>query len=171
MSSSQLAEQLKKHYQKIELTDKPRNYNYKHSKKTKNYSLEFERDPYSQQQNLLYKRAMFGLNIYTREEVQKMHWQKRKRIKKVQIRTQKELNLWKQELVNNLTNKLLSTMFPKSPVTKALLDYSYTDSEFKNTISFTDLGIKKSDIVKRLITKGLLPNNFNSLNIDSVLKK
>ena len=96
---------------------------------------------------------------------------KRKRIKKVQIRTQKELNLWKQELVNNLTNKLLSTMFPKSPVTKALLDYSYTDSEFKNTISFTDLGIKKSDIVKRLITKGLLPNNFNSLNIDSVLKK
>ena len=105
MSSSQLAEQLKKHYQKIELTDKPRNYSYKHGKNIKTYSLQFEKDPYSQQQNLLYKRAMFGLNIYSKEEIQQMHWQKRKRIKKVQIRAQKELNLWKQELVNNLTNK------------------------------------------------------------------
>lgn len=169
MSSSQIAEQLQKHYHKLEFTNKPRNYTYKENAKL--YSMEFERDPYSQEQNFLYKRAMFGLSVYNKKEVKQMHWQKKKRIKKVQKRTQKELNLWKQEVVNKLTNKLLSSMFPKSPLVKSLIENSFTDTEFNNILSFADLGIDKPDIIKKLIDEGLLPKNFNSLNIKDVSNK
>ena len=53
----------------------------------------FEKDPYTEAQNFLYKRALFGLKMYKPEEIKAMHWQKRKRIKKVQRRTQDILNL------------------------------------------------------------------------------
>lgn len=127
------------------------------------YSQVYEKDPYSKVQNFLYKRAMFGLKIYDQEEIQSMHWQKRKRIRKTHKRAQKILNTWKQELVIEMTNVLFKTLFPKSPIIKDMLAESYTDSEVKNMLDFTDLGVTKDMIVTKLVDTGVLPPDYYSL--------
>ena len=127
------------------------------------YSQRYERDPYSMQQNFLYKRAMFGLGMYPQEEVKVMHWQKRNRIKKVHQRAQDILNVWKQELANDWVNKFFEAMFPRSPITKKLREGSDIDPEFKNTLSFEQLGIGKEQIICKLTDEGVLPPDFTSL--------
>ena len=59
---------------------------------------------YTEHQNFLYNRALYGLSIYTPEEVVIMAPEKRKRIIQIHKKTQKILNLWKQEIVNTLAN-------------------------------------------------------------------
>ena len=120
----------------------------------------YEKDPYSEYQNFLYKRALYGLKMYDQEEVKNMHWQKKKRIIKVNKRTQKILNVWKQEITNVYTQIFFEQLFPKSPVTADLKNCQYTDSKFKCTLSFKDLGLKKDHIVKKLHKEGILPKNF-----------
>jgi len=125
---------------------------------------EFEKDPFNEHQNFLYKRAMIGLKMYNQDELLSMHEDKRKRIIKVYSRTQKVLNLYKQELVNNKTNKLFSILFPNSSITKELTEnHNYTDPKFINTIPFRDLGVSKYMLVERLILEKILPHNFYSL--------
>jgi hypothetical protein len=41
-----------------------------------------------------------------------------------------------------------------------------TDVEFKNTLSFKELGISKDQIVGIFITEGILPKNFHELKRD-----
>ena len=131
--------------------------------KGRKYSLEYEKDPYSEYQNFLYKRAMFGLKMYTQDEIKAMHWQKRNRIKKVHKRTQSVLNLWKQELMIEKTNKLFQIFFPDSTITQALLSASDVDPEFRNKLDFKTLGITKKDVVNKLQEENLLPHNFAEL--------
>ena len=45
---------------------------------------------YTEEQNFLYKRVMFGLTVYGPEELKTLHWQKRKRIIKVHKKTHLE---------------------------------------------------------------------------------
>ena len=128
-------------------------------------NIVFEKDKYNQYQNFLYKRAMFGLSIYTPEELQIMHTAKKKRIRKVHKRTQEILNIWKQELSHAFTSALLAKFFGKSSFVK---DYSekfasVTDPEYISTIEFKELGITKDQIVAKLIQEKILPHNFYEL--------
>ena len=143
---------------------------YGNSHKGKRYS-QFEQDPYNKYQNFLYKRAMFGLKMYTPEEIKVMHWQKRKRIKKVHKRAQDAINIWKQELCNQYTNSFFQSLFPKSPVTKDLLEATSVDVEFKNTLSFKDLKVSKRDIIDKLTQQGVLPSNFLTLQENETKKE
>lgn len=120
----------------------------------------FEKDPYTEAQNFLYKRALFGLKMYKPEEIKAMHWQKRKRIKKVHRRTQDVLNLWKQEIMIEKTNRWFSALFPQSIITEELIEYSEVDPLFVNNLSFTALDINKEDIVQKLCDKKILPHDF-----------
>ena len=70
-------------------------------------NIAYERDKFNGYQNFLYKRALFGLAVYTQEELEKMHTDKKKRIQKVHSRAQHILNLWKQELANQWVTALL----------------------------------------------------------------
>ena len=106
---------------------------------------------------------MFGLKMYTQDEIKAMHWQKRNRIKKVHKRTQSVLNLWKQELMIEKTNKLFQIFFPDSTITQALLSASDVDPEFRNKLDFKTLGITKKDVVNKLQEENLLPHNFAEL--------
>jgi len=130
--------------------------------KEKPYS-QYEQDPYTEYQNFLYKRALFGLKMYTQEEIKAMHWQKRKRIIKVHKRTQSVINIWKQEVTNHYTNSFFQQIFPKSPIAKAIIKESHTDKCFKSSVSFKDLSIKKDDVIKKLHKEGVLPKNFFEL--------
>ena len=112
-------------------------------------------------QNFLYNRAMFGLSVYTSEEIKEMHWEKKKRITKVHKRTQKTLNLWKQTITNNICNNFFKFFFPNT----RFIDVTFqeTSEEFMNKTSFRSLGINKIQIINTLIAEGLLPINFYQL--------
>ena len=47
-------------------------------------------------QHFLFKRILHGLKMYKQDEVEKMHWDKKRRITKVRKRAQKVINEWKQ---------------------------------------------------------------------------
>jgi hypothetical protein len=124
-----------------------------------------ENDFLNSHQNFLFHRAMYGLSIYTQEEINSMNWEKRKRIIKVHKRTQAVLNQWKQEIVINMSNALFSKYFGRSPFTQTLLSlYSNTEKDFKCTLDFKSFKITKSMIVKKLFEKGIFPTNFYQLN-------
>jgi len=131
-----------------------------HSSKT---YMQYEQDQYSQYQNYLYKRALYGLDALTQQELATMCSKKKQRIINVYKRSQIILNKFKQELTIKYTNLLFKTLFPKSPITDVLLSLSETDEKFKNTLTFKDLNISKDQIITIFITEGVLPKNFLSL--------
>ena len=126
---------------------------------------EYERDEFNAYQNFLYKRALFGLTIYSADELSIMHWDKKKRIVKVHTRTQNVLNLWKQEIINSSVNKVLSSLFYHSRFVKEMVEKfgSDTDPNYISKVSFKDLGITKKDIVTKLMEEKILPVNFYEL--------
>ncbi|NBP16059.1 hypothetical protein EBU95_16985 [bacterium] len=127
--------------------------------------VEYERDEFNAYQNFLYKRALFGLSVYSTDELSIMHWDKKKRILKVHTRTQNVLNLWKQEMINSTVNKLLSNLFYHSAFVKEMIEKfgSDTDPEYISRVSFKDLGVSKKAIVTKLIEEKILPVNFYEL--------
>ena len=125
--------------------------------------MQYESDGYSQYQNYLYKRALYGLNALTQEELASMCSKKKQRILNVYKRAQKVLNVFKQQVTNQYSNYIFKTLFPKSPWTDDMLAYSETDEKFTNTLTFKDLNISKQDIIGIFITEGILPKNFLSL--------
>jgi hypothetical protein len=136
----------------------------------KNYQLnagktymQYESDGYSQYQNYLYKRALYGLNALTKEELDTMCSKKKQRILNVYKRAQKVLNVFKQQVTNQYSNYIFQTLFPKSPWTEAMVAYSEVDEKYTNTLTFKDLNITKDDIITIFIAEGVLPKNFLSL--------
>ena len=125
--------------------------------------MQYESDGYSQYQNYLYKRALYGLNALTEQELATMCSKKKQRIVNVYKRAQKVLNVFKQQVTNKYSNYIFQTLFPKSPWTEAMTAYSETDEKFTNTLTFKDLNIGKKDIIGIFMSEGILPKNFLSL--------
>jgi hypothetical protein len=128
--------------------------------------VEYEKDEFNNYQNFLYKRALFGLSVYSKEDLSIMHWDKKKRIQKVHIRTQNVLNLWKQEIVNSTVNKIFSTLFHHSSFVKDMVEKfgDDTDPNYISKVNFKDLGIEKRQVVTKLIQERILPVNFYELS-------
>ena len=125
--------------------------------------MQYEQDKYSQYQNYLYKRVLYGLEALPAEEVLLMCGKKKQRIINVYKRAQAVINRYKHEISIKKTNTLFTTLFPKSSLTQALLELNDTDDNFKNTLTFKDLGITKDHLVQLFINEGVLPKNFLSL--------
>jgi len=128
--------------------------------------MEYEKDNYNDYQNHLYKRALHGLSAFTEAELATMCSKKKQRVSKVYMKGQKIINLYKQKLTNAYSNFIFKTLFPESPLTQFLMETEETDVEFKNTLTFKDLGITKDQIVGLFIAEGLLPKNFHDLKRD-----
>jgi sensor histidine kinase regulating citrate/malate metabolism len=94
-----------------------------------------------------------------------MHWDKKRRIEKVHERAQKVLNLWKQEMSNQWLGTLLSTVFHHSSFVKELNEKfgEEVDDQYISKIDFKSMGISKSQVVDKLISEKILPNNFYQL--------
>lgn len=125
----------------------------------------YERDAFNMYQNFLYKRAMFGLGVYAKEELLTMNADKKKRIQKVHSRCQHIINIWKQQMCNEFTNKLLESLFPKRELAQLFFvkNKNTTDAGFMNTLNFKDMGVSKKQVVDKLILEGVLPKDFYSL--------
>lgn len=126
---------------------------------------EYEKDVFNERQNFLYRRALFGLSVYSQEEIRQMHSQKRKRIIKVHNKTQEVLNIWKQQMMNEITNQWMKKVFWNSSVVKKLIEEfgNDTDPAYISRVKFKDLGIDKTQVVEKLIQEKLLPSNFYEL--------
>ena len=139
----------------------------------KNYQLnagktymQYETDKYSQYQNYLYKRALYGLDALSQDELATMCSKKKQRIINVYRRSQVVLNKFKQQVTIQYSNFIFKTLFPNAPITDFLLSDTQTDDKVKNTLTFKDLGISKDQIITIFIAEGILPKNFLSLTTD-----
>ena len=125
--------------------------------------VEYEQDYYNSYQNYLYKRALYGLSAITEDELSTMCSKKKQRIVNVYKRAQDVLNVAKQKATIYYTNLLFKTFFPESPMTQAILNCNETDVKFKNSLTFKDLNLSKTQIISIFIAEGILPKNFLSL--------
>jgi hypothetical protein len=113
------------------------------------------------QQHLMFKRVLHGLKVYTPEELENLHWDKKRRIKKVWQRGQREVNAWKQVICNKYAQKIFS--FFKSTDTGLYLNslpIDDIDPAYINTMTLKELGINYDDLILFYMHKGLLPKNF-----------
>jgi len=133
--------------------------------KGKTYT-QYETDKYTEYQNFLYKRALYGLKSLPKAEVDQMSKQKRIRITKVNRRAQRVLNEAKQRKVIAITNRMFAKWFPDTKFTKFMLGNTDTDIKVRNTLNFKDLNIDKDEIIRIFIDEGILSKNFLSLKID-----
>ena len=123
-------------------------------------NLEYTKlNPY---QHFLFKRVLHGINVYTPEEANKLHWDKKRRISKVWKRGQREINAWKQTICNKKINAYLRTTFQHSPLAMymASIPAEETLDDYKNKFTFKDLDIKYEDVILKFMSLGLLPRNF-----------
>jgi hypothetical protein len=118
----------------------------------------------NQQQHFLFKRVLHGLNVYKPVELEKMHWDKKRRIKKVWRRAQNVINSWKQMICNKRSNEILS-IFTSSKLAKSIINtpVNETDEKFINDMQLKTLGITYEDLIIKFISEGLLPRNYYSL--------
>jgi len=158
------------HQKKLEQTAPPNKHMYTGnlgqqqvygtSYKGKRYS---SYESFSNHQNLLYNRAVFGLAMYQPEEVKAMHFKKRKQIIAKHKKAQIAINILKQQVINRLSNDLLLSLFPNSPITKKLLELDFTDVRYINKMPFKTLRITKRQIIDKLVAENILPANFYNL--------
>lgn len=116
-------------------------------------------------QNFLYGRALFGLSVYSPDELNKMSWQKKREIVRLQKHTQRVLNDWKQEILSAQMSSLIYRLFSRSKLANELKENfaSISDPNYICKLEFRDLGLTKSDIVVKLIREGILPKDFTKL--------
>jgi hypothetical protein len=152
-------------------------------------------------QQHLYDRLLFGLSVYTPEELYTMNSAKKSRIAKTHRKAQDVINIFKQEIMNlrlkafsNVANDLLSSassqrsndlkivrsyentskvsvqikkqtpeILPAVLFKQLLSSDITTDSNFKCTLSFKELGISRGMIIEKLLESKLLPSNFAAM--------
>lgn len=114
-------------------------------------------------QHFLFKRVLHGLNVYTPEEQVKLHWDKKRRIKKVWQRAQDVLNIWKQTISNKRVNDYLYKVFGER--VRPIIDIPEDEylPDYKNTLTLKDLGLTYEDVILKFMSEGLLPKNFLTL--------
>jgi hypothetical protein len=118
---------------------------------------------FNKKQEKMYLEALYGLSIYSEEVVNKLP---KNVVVKIMSRcevVQKILNRWKQEIVNQRVDGLLLSLFPKSPVVKAMVDTTGYDDTLRTNIPFRNLGLNQYEIAKKLVQEKLLPQNFFNL--------
>jgi hypothetical protein len=124
---------------------------------------DFEQDKYSTYQNYLYKRALYGIDSLSIDELNNMCSKKKSRIINVYNRAQLVVNNYKHRVTKQLTDKLLLSLFPNSSLISELSSYEDIDANYKNTLTFKDLCIHKDQLVELFMHEGILPKNFLSL--------
>lgn len=125
-------------------------------------SFEYKKlNPY---QHFLFKRVLHGLNVYTKDEVAKLHWDKKRRISKVWKRSQREINAWKQMITNKRVNAFFKRTFT-GPTMEYIISVPCDEvlENFHNKLTFKELNIEYEDVILLFMSKGLLPKNYLTL--------
>ena len=111
-------------------------------------------------QHFLFKRVLHGLNMYTKDEVNFMHWDKKRRITKVWKKGQEVINELKQYVCYQKSNSIFS-IFAKSEAGQQLLNQPFEYlPDYNNKMSLKDLDLRYEDVIIKFMQEGLLPKNF-----------
>lgn len=114
-------------------------------------------------QQKMYAEALYGLNVYTEEEIQKIPKNKVLLIVERYNKTQKLINRLKQEIINDEINKLLLILYPKSKMIKTITSVNGYDDSIKSKFTFKEVGLNQQKIASKLVEFKILPNNFFQL--------
>ena len=116
------------------------------------------------QQVFLFKRVLHGLNAYKSDQLENMHWDKKRRVKRVWMKAQRVINRFKQTICNKRSNEVLAA-FDHSKLAKQIMSVSVeeTDDQFINKMTLKELGIKYEDLIIKFYHEGLLPRNYFEL--------
>lgn len=124
---------------------------------------QLEKPVFNKTQQKLYAEMVYGLGHYSAEDLKEMSPSKKFKILARYAKAQRVLNRWKQEIVHETVDSFLISLFPNSPITKALVQTKGYDRELRETHSFKELGMDQQRIAGKLIEAGLLPTNFFQL--------
>lgn len=124
---------------------------------------EIEKPVFNEKQQKMYSEALYGLNIYSEEQIKKMPKSVVMKIAQRCQAVQMIINRWKQEIVNDRVDGFLLKLFPKSPVVKQITSVKGYDDSIKSTIPFKDLQLNQQKIAQKLVSLRLLPENFFQL--------
>jgi hypothetical protein len=122
-----------------------------------------EQPPFNKLQQKLYAETLYGLGYYSNQDLCVMPKFKKLSIETKYAKAQRILNRWKQEIVFEKVDSFLLSLFPKSAITKALVETKGYDRTTKETHSFKELGLTPEKIASKLIEENLLPPNFFQL--------
>lgn len=138
---------------------------YENSKKTHNDTKyqEFEKPEFNKIQRELYSQAVHGLKVVPNDVLMQMHPNQIREIKERHLRAKNVINNYKQEVSNKKVDSLLSKLFPKSPIVKQIISVKGTDSTISVNISLRDLKITQTMVAQKLVSFGILPENFFNL--------
>jgi len=116
-------------------------------------------------QKEIYSKVLYGFKAYTPEEISNMSERYKINVTVSYTKAQRILRNWKQDLTFGFIDKLLLTIFPKSPIVKQLTNLTghLNIIQKEDEISFKDLGINQQKIIKKLMEFKLLPKNFYEL--------
>ena len=116
-------------------------------------------------QQKLYNEVVYGLDSYPEKEILEMSKTRKRKIVQTFERTQRLLNHWKQEIINETIDEFFVKWFPKSRAAIAFASVKGVDSNVKNKSSFKELKISKPMIASKLIEFNILPLNFFELSV------
>jgi hypothetical protein len=112
------------------------------------------------QQHYLFKRVLHGLKMYTKDEIDRMHWDKKRRVIKVWKRSQDVINKWKQFIAYQDSKRIFS-IFVNSKLGKELYDFSFEYlPDYRNKLTLKECGIQYEHLIVKFIAEGLLPKNY-----------
>lgn len=120
----------------------------------------YQRVVYTERQEYLYNRLVYGLEALPEEEVLTMKTSKRERIEFFHKKAQMIINKMKQERIIALSDHVFKTFFPKSPLAKTLVVNYRESPKILCKMKLCDLKITKPDIIDVFIKEKLLPKNF-----------
>ena len=114
-------------------------------------------------QHFLFKRILHGLKMYKPNEIETMHWDKKRRITKVWKRGQNTINELKQYVAFQQV-KPIFRIFAKSELGRAIYEMPFEYiPDYRNKMTLQELGINYEDVILKFMGKGLLPTNYLSL--------
>jgi hypothetical protein len=124
-----------------------------------------EQPAFNKLQQKLYAEAVYGLGYYSHEAVQQMSKSKKLRVLAKYAKAQRILNRWKQEIVYEKVDRFFMDLFPKSSITKALVETNGYDREIRESHTFKELGLSPQDVASKLVETNLLPKDFFELAV------
>ena len=114
-------------------------------------------------QHFLFKRVLHGLKMYNKEQINNMHWDKKRRITKVWKRGQDVINELKQ-FVSWQQVKPIFRIFAKSELGKEIYEMPFEYlPDYRNRMTLKDLKLNYEDLIIKFMGKGLLPKNYLNL--------
>lgn len=116
-------------------------------------------------QNFYYLRAILGLGVYTRDEINSLGYQKKKRIIKVHRKAAVAIEKLKQQRLHDMSSAILSLLFNKGKMFDDLTCDLYVTFDNVPSVQLSDkqLNITKHDIINCLLDAGVLGPNFLKL--------